>query len=126
MMSSESPHAPSILGVALRRATFFPVPTRYRRVGVVLDPELGDALKLAASRLRTSTQAAQLRELALIGARSLGKRDLNLEQARKALDELGAIAEREDLLILSSRLRARRKRADETPSESLDWARGPR
>lgn len=102
------------------------MPTRYRRVGVVLDPELGDALKLAASRLRASTQAAQLRELALIGARSLGNRDLHLEQARRALDDLGATPERDDLLILSRRLRARRARADETPRESLEWARGPR
>ena len=102
------------------------MPTRYRRVGVVLDPELGDALKLAAARLHTTSQAGQLRELALIGARSLGNRDLQLERARRVFEELGAAPERDDLLILSRRLRARRERAGETPSESLDWVRGPR
>lgn len=76
--------------------------------------------------MHTSTQAAQLRELALIGAHSLANRDLHLERARRALDELGATPEQEDLLILSRRLRARRQRADETPSESFDWARGSR
>lgn len=102
------------------------MPTRYRRVGVVLDPELNDALNLSASRLRTSTQAARLRELALLGARSLCGGDPALDQARRALDGLGATCERGDLLAISRRLRRRCAAADETPSESLQWMRGPR
>lgn len=103
------------------------MPTRYRRVGVVLDPELSDALRLAGSRLRATSQAAQVRELALIGARSIGARDVRLDEVRRALEKLGATPARGDLLAISRRLRARGiGRRDETASESLEWVRGPR
>lgn len=102
------------------------MPTRYRRVGVVLDPELSDALTLATARLSARTQAARLRELALIGARSLHGTEAELDQARRTLDELGATRERGDLLALSSQLRDRRSRVRETPSKSLEWVRGRR
>jgi hypothetical protein len=108
------------------------MPTRYRRVAVVLDPELSDALRLAAERLEASSQAEGLRELALIGARSLRAGEAEPERARRALDELGATRERGDLRVISRRLRrrydsARRHAgAPETASESLEWVRGPR
>jgi hypothetical protein len=101
------------------------VPSRYRRVGVVLDPELDDALRLTAPDLRASSQAARLRELALIGARSLRSQASETERARAALDELGATRERGDLLAIARRLR-RPGAGDEAPTESLQWARGPR
>lgn len=102
------------------------MPTRYRRIGVVVDPELSDALSLAADRLQSSSQAERLRELALIGARSLQDGDIEPERARRALDELGATRERGDLRVISRRLRRRYASAQEQASESLEWVRGPR
>jgi hypothetical protein len=103
------------------------MPTRHRRVGVVLDPELSEALRLAAKRLDASTEAARVRELALIGARSLSMESDELQQARGALDAVGATRERGDLLAVSRRLRRRRgRRREETATESLDWVRGTR
>ncbi len=100
------------------------MPTRHSRISVVRDPELGDALRHAAAHLSSQTEAARLRELALIGARTLDASEGRLEKARRALDRLGATHARGDLLVISRRLR-RRHRGVETPSQSLDWARGP-
>lgn len=92
----------------------------------MLDPELNDAMSLAAAHLSGSTEAARLRELALIGARSINAGDAGLERTRRALDQLGASPERGDLLVLSRRIRHRPSAARETPSESLEWVRGQR
>src|SRR5438270_14071508 len=103
------------------------MPTRYRRVGVVLDPELSDALSKAAERVSASTEAGRLRELALLGARALDAGESELEQARTALDELGATRERGDLLAISRRLRARKLGwQEDSASETLEWVRGER
>lgn len=105
------------------------VPTRHRRVGVLLDPELDRALTLASDRLRARSAAARVRELALIGARSLGAHDAPTAELDRALDELGATRATRDLLTISRTLRERRhdaRPADETPSESLRWVRGDR
>jgi len=103
------------------------MPTRYRRVNVTLDPQLSDALKLAGERLRARTDAGRLRELALIGVRTLGTRDAQLEELGRELDELGATPARGDLLVTARRLRKRAwGQTDETASESLEWVRGDR
>jgi hypothetical protein len=103
------------------------MPTRYQRIGVVVDPELDDALRLAAPRLRAASRAARVRELALIGARSLGAGDEALDQLDRELDELGATRARGDLVETSRRVRKRvRGRPEETISESLEWVRGDR
>ncbi len=106
----------------------FLMPTRYRRVGVPLDPELDDALRGATPRLRGASQAARLRELALIGARSIGAPTTRLREASAALDELGATPARGDLIAASRRLLRRHPTPPgrESASESLRWARGPR
>lgn len=102
------------------------MPTRYRRASIVLDPELSDALAKSAARLRSSTEAGRLKELALIGARAVCDGDAEVTEVRRALDELGATREDADLLTISRALRRRRGRAGETPSESLEWVRGSR
>lgn len=104
------------------------MPTRYRRIGVPLDPELDDALRLSAPRLRGASAAARLRELALLGASSIGASTGRLREANTALDELGATPARGDLLAASRRLLARHRPSPdrESASESLRWARGPR
>lgn len=101
------------------------MPTRYRRIGVVLDPELSDALAAARGRVRASSSAEALRKLALIGARALEAEDGGLEQARRELDQMGAARERGDLVVISRRLRHRPRRV-ESAGESLEWARGER
>lgn len=103
------------------------MPTRYRRVGVVLNPELDGALRVAADRLHADSEAARVRELALIGARALGAQDEALVELDRTLVELGATRATGDLIAISRRLLAEShegERADETPSESLDWVRG--
>ena len=100
------------------------MPTRYRRVGVVLDPELSEAMALVRDRLGISSQASALRELALIGARSIAGGDGELEGARRALDKQGATRERGDLLAVSRRLR--RREGKRSASETLEWVREQR
>jgi hypothetical protein len=105
------------------------MPTRHRRINVVRDPQLADALRRAAPALRGRTEAARLRELALIGERSLSRMAGadELARARQALQhELRAAPERGDLVRTAKRvLQANSGRArKESASESLGWARG--
>ncbi|MHB1538227.1 MAG: hypothetical protein ACYCUM_05625 [Solirubrobacteraceae bacterium] len=104
------------------------MPTRYRRVGVPLDSELDDALRRSAPQLRSSSQAARLRELALLGARSIGTSTARLRETTAALDELGATPARGDLIAASRRLLRRHPTppARESASDSLRWARRTR
>ena len=101
------------------------MPAKYRRIGVVCDPELRDALTASESRLEARTDAARLRELALIGARSIGAESADSERVRAGLDALGATPDRGDLLA-AARTTHRQGRADETGTESLEWVRGSR
>ena len=47
------------------------MPTKHRRIAVVEDPELAEALRLASSEFPGRSAASLLRELAIRGARSL-------------------------------------------------------
>ncbi len=109
------------------------MPTRFRRVGVILDPELLTALDAVSASLRASSEAARVRELALIGAAALQQRDpaaAALADADRLLDVLGASKARGDLLEASARALAvtdslpAQNAHGETPTESLAWIRG--
>lgn len=104
------------------------MPTRHRRIGVTLDPELSEALALARGRLNSRSDAALIRELALLGAQALSpdQAQAQLWQARRVLDQRGATPQRADLLAVSRSLRQRRDAGAESASESLDWVRGSR
>ena len=65
------------------------VPTAHRRIQVTEDPELAHALRSAAPFLpRGLSRAAQVRELALAGARQLAERDLGGADRAELLSRL--------------------------------------
>lgn len=106
------------------------MPTRHARISVVRDADLDEALRSARGKLRAGSEAARLRELALIGARALhgddGERVLVREHLR---ERYGARLADGDLLLASRAARRLVANADHEPesaSESLDWARGDR
>ncbi|MCB0831819.1 MAG: hypothetical protein KDB54_06785 [Solirubrobacterales bacterium] len=47
------------------------MPSKYRRIAVVEDPELAEALRWAETRIKSRSDASLLRELAIRGAASL-------------------------------------------------------
>ena len=107
--------------------------TRHRRIGVTLDLELETALTATRLRLRASSDAARIRELALIGANEIETHDADvraLATADRVLDELGATKSAGDLLTASARALAASADAaepnahGETPQEALAGVRG--
>ncbi len=99
------------------------MPTRHRRIAVVLDPELEDALAASSA----TTLAARVRELALLGAREARGGAQHRSDVQRSLDELGATPECGDLLLISRQLRRRGGAAPaESASDSLEWVRGER
>lgn len=106
------------------------MPTRYARISVVRDPALDDALRSLRDKLQAGSEAARLRELALIGASALRGDDGDRVTTREGLRERhGARPSTGDLLLASRAARRARANADhdrESASASLDWARGDR
>jgi hypothetical protein len=76
------------------------MPTRHPRIQVTEDPELARALRSAASRLPPGlSRSAQVRELALIGARHLVGRERTESERRALLEGLAASFEDPGTLI---------------------------
>lgn len=104
------------------------MPTRHRRLGVVRDQDLDRALDQTRPLLEpqeTRSAAAQVRALALRGARAvLDERGSEGERRRRLDQRYGAIPAKADLLAIR-RPRGTPDRRDPTPaSDALDWVRG--
>jgi len=104
------------------------MPTSHRRLGVVRDPDLDRALDQTRSLLgpqETRSAAAQVRALALRGARSVLDEQGGEGELRRRLDErYGATPAKADLLAVGAPPGSP-DREDPTPaSHALDWVRG--
>jgi hypothetical protein len=104
------------------------MPTSHRRLGVIRDHDLDRALDETRSLLAprdTRSAAAQVRALALRGARSvLDERGGEGELRRRLGERYGATPAKADLLAVGSPL-GKSNRDDPTPaSDALDWVRG--
>ncbi len=65
------------------------MPTRHHRIQVTEDPELADALKVAAPHLPAGlSRSRQVRELAIAGARHLAAVPQDEAERRELLDQL--------------------------------------
>lgn len=65
------------------------MPTRHQRIQVTEDPELATALRTAAPYLPTGlARSQQVRELAIVGARSLAGASRNESERRELLEAL--------------------------------------
>lgn len=104
------------------------MPTSHRRLGVVRDPDLDRVLRQTHSLLEpweTRSAAAQVRALALRGARSvLDERGTEGEMRRKLGERHGATPATTDLLAVGMPS-GKTDRCDPRPaSDALDWVRG--
>lgn len=106
------------------------MPTRHARISVVRDGALDEALRSVQDKLQAGSEAARLRELALIGASVLrGEDGQRITMREKLRDRHGARLSTGDVLLAS---RAARRaevtavNAHESVSASLSWARGDR
>lgn len=105
-----------------------PMPTSHRRLGVVRDPDLDHALDQTRSLLEpqeTRSAAAQVRALALRGARSvLDERGSEGELRRRLDEQHGATPAKVDLLAVGLPHGAPDRRDPTPASDALDWVRG--
>lgn len=104
------------------------MPTSHRRLGVVRDQDLDRALDLTRSLLEpreTRSAAAQVRALALRGARSVLDERGSEGELRRRLDERhGATPAKADLLAVGLPEGAADRRKPRPASDALDWVRG--
>jgi hypothetical protein len=104
------------------------MPTSHRRLGVIRDPDLDHALDQTRSLLEpqeTRSAAAQVRALALRGARSVLDERGSEGELRRRLDERhGATPAKADLLAVGLPHGAPDHRDPTPASDALDWVRG--
>jgi hypothetical protein len=104
------------------------MPTSHRRLGVVRDPDLDHALDQTRSLLEpqeTRSAAAQVRALALRGARSVLDERGSEGELRRRLDERhGATPAKVDLLAVGLPHGGPDRRDPRPASDALDWVRG--
>ncbi|MDR0358821.1 MAG: hypothetical protein LBJ87_05075 [bacterium] len=103
--------------------------TRYPRIGVIKDPELQAALQLTRGLLDrpgTGSEAGQVRQLALIGARALAAQAPEGQRARRrqrVLDHPGVRAATRTIGDLDW-LTGERVDGERRASRALEWVRG--
>lgn len=88
------------------------MPTRHPRIQVTEDPELTQALRVAAPHLTPGlSRAGQVRELALTGARQLATSPAAEADRRRLLEQLAASFDQPDPRIDWDGLRETKQRA---------------
>lgn len=103
--------------------------TRYPRIGVIKDPELQAALQLTRDllgRRTTDSEAGQVRQLALIGARTLAAQAPEGDRTRRrqrVLDQPGVRPATRTIRDLDWLTRERVDGARRA-SRALEWVRG--
>jgi hypothetical protein len=110
------------------RCYTFPMPTSYRRLGVVRDPDLDRALDQTRGLLgpqETRSAAAQVRALALRGARSvLDERGSEGELLHTLNQRYGARPAKADLVALGTPPGTPDPQDPTPASDALSWVRG--
>lgn len=94
------------------------MPTKHRRIAVVVDPELAGALTAGAPSFPGHSSAALLRELAMLGAASLASSGRPSAKLERLLARPGVRPALGDLNEFLS------KRADRSVPEGVDPFRG--
>jgi len=94
------------------------MPTKHRRIAVVVDPELSERLTEAAPAFPGRSSAALLRELAMLGAESLSASDRPSAKLERLLARPGVRPARGDLKEFLA------KRPDRSVPEGADPHRG--
>jgi hypothetical protein len=104
------------------------MPTAHRRLGVVRDPDLDRALDQTRPLLEpreTRSAAAQVRALALRGARSvLEQQGTDGELRRRLVERHGVAPARADLLSVGRPSEDLHRGEERPASAALDWVRG--
>lgn len=94
------------------------MPTKHRRIAVVVDPDLSERLAEAASAFPGRSSAGLLRELAMLGAESLNRSDRPSTKLERLLARPGVRPARGDLKEFLS------KRSDWSVPAGADPHRG--